>query len=124
MSFLLPNRLVKVIEPLTGCETEGITIQPLELWGRVLGDVGGGVLLTIGTRENTRKILKKDIHVGGLIGVHDGATGRTEPFGEDVKIGPEGGAPFGRFLDEEGRNDLCAGGALSTTITGHGLTMV
>lgn len=122
LALLLSDGFVEVIEPLAGSEAEGIPIEPFEGWRGVLGDVGGGVLLTIGTGKNTREILEKDIHVGGLIRIHDGTTGRAKSFGEDVEIGPEGGAPLSRLLNQEGRDDFRAGGAFATTITGHGLT--
>jgi len=123
LTLLLPDGLVKVIEPLTGGHSERITIEPFQRRRGILRDVGSGVLLTIGTRENTRKILEKDIHVGRLIGVYDGATGRTEPFGEEMEIGPESRPPLGWLLDQERGDNLGTRGTLATTITGHGLTM-
>jgi hypothetical protein len=124
LAFLLSDGLMEIIEPLAGGQSEGITVEPLQGRRRILSHVGRGVLLTFGTRKNTREILKKDVHVGGLVRIYDGTTGRTDPFGKKMKIGPEGGTPLGGFLNQEGRNHLGAGGAFATTITGHGLTMV
>jgi hypothetical protein len=99
LALLLSDGFVEVIKPLASGETEGITIESFQRRRGILGDVGSSMLLTVGTGDNAREILEKDIHVGGLVGVYDGTAGRAEPFGEDMEIGPEGGTPLSGLLN-------------------------
>lgn len=82
----------------------------------MIDEILGRMGLTVGTGENTRKVLKQVMKVGGLVRVDEGGARGAETFSEGMEIQPERRAPFRRSLDKERRR---LDGTLSTTVTGH-----
>lgn len=82
----------------------------------MVSEVLGRMGLAVGAGENAREVLEQVMKVGGLVLVNEGRARGAEAFGEGVEIQPEGRTPFRGSLDKERcRLD----GALSTTVTGH-----